>query len=68
VIATELMPRLLVGYTELGGSKLKKGNGFLKPNFETLPKLRPPHFSALHTKSSYLIYLSLFLSDHHFAT
>ena len=30
---TELMPRLVVGYTELGGGKLKKGNRFLKPNF-----------------------------------
>ncbi|MEH6517834.1 MAG: hypothetical protein V7742_14215 [Halioglobus sp.] len=27
------MPRLLVGYTEPGGSKLKKDNRFLKPNF-----------------------------------
>jgi hypothetical protein len=31
------MPRLLVGNTELGGGKLKKGNGFLKPNFEGVP-------------------------------
>ena len=38
VAETELMPRLVVGYTELGGSKLKKGNGFLKPNFGLLPK------------------------------
>jgi hypothetical protein len=30
---TERMPRLVVGYTELGGSKLKKGKGFLKPKF-----------------------------------
>ena len=30
---TELIPRLLVGYTELGGGKLKKGKGFLEPNF-----------------------------------
>ncbi len=30
---TDLMPRLLVGYTELDGGKLKKGKGFLKPNF-----------------------------------
>ena len=27
------MPRLVVAYTELGGGKLKRGNGFLKPNF-----------------------------------
>ena len=37
VTETELMPRLVVGYTELGCSKLKKGNGFLKPNFELGP-------------------------------
>jgi len=30
---TELMPRLVVGNIELGGSKLKTGKGFLKPNF-----------------------------------
>ena len=34
---TELMPRLVVGYTETGCSKLKKGNGFLKPNFGVGP-------------------------------
>jgi len=39
VAETELMPRLVVGNAELGGSKLKKGNRFLKPNFELLPKL-----------------------------
>ena len=33
VVESELMPRLLVGYTEPGGGKLKKVNGFLKPNF-----------------------------------
>ena len=33
MLETELMPRLLVGNTEPGGGKLKKGNGFLKPNF-----------------------------------
>ena len=33
VIGSDLMPRLVVGYTELAGGKLKKGNGFLKPNF-----------------------------------
>ena len=30
---TELVPELVAGYTELVGSKLKKGKGFLKPNF-----------------------------------
>ncbi len=40
VTETELMPRLVGGYTELGGSKLKNCNGFLKPNFELGPKLR----------------------------
>ena len=33
VTETEPMPRLVVGYTELGGGKLMKGNGFSKPNF-----------------------------------
>ena len=28
----ELMPRVLVGYTEAPGGKLKTGNGFLQPN------------------------------------
>ena len=37
VAETELMPRLGGGYTELGGDKLKKGKGFLKPNFELVP-------------------------------
>jgi hypothetical protein len=37
VAVTEPMPRLVVGYTELGCSKLKKGKGFLKPNFELGP-------------------------------
>jgi len=37
VAETETMPRLVVGYTELAGSKLKKGKGFLKPNFELGP-------------------------------
>ena len=36
---TEPMPRLLVDYTELGGSKSKKGKGFLKPNFGVGPNL-----------------------------
>ena len=31
--STETMSEFVVGYTELDGSKLKKGNGFLKPNF-----------------------------------
>ena len=30
---TERMLKLVEGYTELGCSKLKKGEGFLKPNF-----------------------------------
>ena len=38
VTETELMPSLVVGYTELGCSKLKKGNGFLEPNFGRVPK------------------------------
>ena len=39
---TELMPRLVVGYAELGGGKVKRGKGFLKVNFEVLPKLGWP--------------------------
>ena len=35
---TEIIPRLVVGYTERDGSKLKKGKGFLKPNLELGPK------------------------------
>ena len=30
---TDLMPKLVKGYTEPGCSKLKRGKGFLKPNF-----------------------------------
>ena len=37
VAGAELMPRLVVGYTELGCGMLKKGNGFLKPNFGVGP-------------------------------
>ena len=37
VTETELMPRLVVGYTELGSSKWKKWKGFLKPNCERGP-------------------------------
>ena len=37
VAESELMPRLVDGYTEAICSKLKRGNSFLKPNFETLP-------------------------------
>ena len=33
------MPNLVVDYTELGGGKLKKDNGFLKPNFGVRPNL-----------------------------
>jgi hypothetical protein len=31
------MPRLVMGNTELRGGKLKKGNGFLQPNFGVGP-------------------------------
>jgi hypothetical protein len=38
VTETELMLNRVVGNTELGGgSKLKKGKGFLKPNLELGP-------------------------------
>jgi hypothetical protein len=33
VTETELMPRLVVGDTEPGCSKLKKWKGFSRPNF-----------------------------------
>jgi len=39
VTENELMPRLVVGYTELFFSKRKNGNSFSKPNFGVLPKL-----------------------------
>ena len=32
------MLNLVVDYTELGCCKLKNGKGFLKPNFELVPK------------------------------
>ena len=37
MVGAELMPRLVVGYTEPCGGKLKKGNVFLKPNFGVGP-------------------------------
>lgn len=40
VAETEIMPRLVVGYTELDGGKLKKGKGLLAPNFGVGPKPR----------------------------
>ncbi|MEH6611617.1 MAG: hypothetical protein V7696_19775 [Halioglobus sp.] len=33
------MSEFVVDNTELGGGKLKRGNRFLKPNFELHPKL-----------------------------
>ena len=39
VAETELMPKLVEDYTEHSGSKLKKGKGFSKPNFELGPSL-----------------------------
>ena len=42
MIGAELMPELVVGYTEYSGSKLKKGKGFLKPNFGVGPKASMP--------------------------
>ena len=35
---TELMLKLVVDYTELGGSKLKKWKGFSGPNFGVGPE------------------------------
>ena len=37
VIGSELMPRLVVGYTKLGGSKLQNWDGFSKPNYDLGP-------------------------------
>jgi hypothetical protein len=37
VAETELMPSLVVGYTERAGGKGKRGNRFSKPNFEHVP-------------------------------
>ena len=48
VAATELMPRLVVGNTELSCSKLKNWKGFLKPNFGQGPK---PSGLAAHETS-----------------
>ena len=39
VSETELMPRLVVGYTELDCGKLKRGKGLLESNLGVLPKL-----------------------------
>ena len=33
------MPKSVVGYAEPAGSKLKKGNGFWKPNFGVGPNI-----------------------------
>ena len=41
VTETEIMPKLVVGNTDLGGGNLKKGNGLLKPNFGVGPSLLP---------------------------
>jgi transposase-like protein len=43
------MPRLVVGNTELDGSKLKKGKGFLKPNFG----VGSNRFPAIHSTEPY---------------
>ncbi|MDX2420451.1 MAG: hypothetical protein QNL45_05200 [Nitrospirota bacterium] len=47
---TELMPRLVVGYSELDVGKLKKGKGFLKSNFG----LGPKHHQARRVGKAYL--------------
>ena len=41
----ELIPSLVVGDTEIVCGKLKMGKGFLKPNFEALPK--PEFFNPI---------------------
>jgi hypothetical protein len=35
--STKALPEFVVGNTELGGGKLKRGKGFSKPNFELVP-------------------------------
>lgn len=47
VTETELMPNFGGGYTELGGGKLKKGNGFLEPNLEPVTN-RAQRFILAH--------------------
>ena len=53
VVGTELMPSLVVGVFEAGGSKSKNGKGKRKPNFElaqnpVVEKLaHPPHMVIL---------------------
>ena len=49
VVETDLMPRLVVGYTELGCGKLKKGNGFLEPNHEPLPNRSSKLIAEFHS-------------------
>jgi hypothetical protein len=39
------MPEFVVGNTELAGSKLKRGKGFLEPNFELGPNLAGGHWA-----------------------
>ena len=52
VTETELMPILVVGYTELGGGKWKKGKGFSKPNFELGPNWTFYWCSLYHKKGA----------------
>ncbi len=40
VTDTEPMPKLMMGNTEPGCSKLKKSKGLSKPNFDLLPNLK----------------------------
>ena len=49
-IETELMPRLVGGDAETVCSKLKRCEGFLKPNFGTLPKPRDGPYCLSTTK------------------
>ena len=48
VAETELMPILVVDYTEPIGSKLKNWKGFLKPNFGLLPSCLAAHETFRH--------------------
>jgi hypothetical protein len=61
VAGAELMLRLVGGYTEIVCGKLKKGNRFLKPNFEVGPKLRQGRLYRIPKISSGRVYEELLM-------
>ena len=64
-VATELMPRLVVGYTEPVGGKLKRGKGLLKPNFGVGPNQSPLAAKILRLIGSYLKPLNFLLQNNY---